>query len=132
MEDCYIFALRRRHLYLSLIIDPVVVRTNTLATRTQPEDPRFNIKIIGPQDETAKFKTRGEHPVRKVLAAACKAFDIKYERCVVVIFLQFMFFYTLSSTLELVSSCVFQRRRKAKISQMNLTVQWRIRCLGVE
>ncbi|KAF8815970.1 hypothetical protein BYT27DRAFT_6482472 [Phlegmacium glaucopus] len=44
------------------------------------EDPRFEITIIGPQNESAQFKTRGKHPVRKVLAAACKTFGIKYEQ----------------------------------------------------
>ncbi|KAF8161609.1 hypothetical protein B0H34DRAFT_796368 [Crassisporium funariophilum] len=45
------------------------------------EDPRFEIAIMGPNPEHfAQFKTRGKHPVRKVLAAACKTFNVNYER----------------------------------------------------
>jgi hypothetical protein len=57
------------------------------AASQSDEDPCFEITIIGPKNETAQFKTRGKHPVRKVLAAACKTFGIKYERCVVSIIL---------------------------------------------
>jgi hypothetical protein len=57
------------------------------AASQSDEDPCFEITIIGPKNETAQFKTRGKHPVRKVLAAACKTFGIKYERCVVSIVL---------------------------------------------
>ena len=51
---------------------------NAPATQSE-EDPCFE---IGPQNESAQFKTRGKHPVRKVLAAACKTFGVKYEQCV--------------------------------------------------
>src|ERR1700678_2843746 len=57
------------------------------AASQSDEDPSFEITIIGPKNEPAQFKTRGKHPVRKVLAAACKTFGIKYERCVVSIIL---------------------------------------------
>lgn len=46
------------------------------------DDPRFEIAITAPDNSIAHFKTRGKHPVRKVLAAACKTFGIKYERSV--------------------------------------------------
>jgi len=58
---------------------PKYPETNPPATQSE-EDPRFEITIIGPQHESAQFKTRGKHPVRKVLAAACKTFGVKYER----------------------------------------------------
>ena len=77
-------------LTLSLIvIESVIVKTK--ASGSQPSDPRFEITIIGPQNETAQFKTRGGHPVRKVLAAACRTFGIKYERCVVLLIILFLF-----------------------------------------
>jgi hypothetical protein len=58
-------------------------KVKPIAPVPQPEeDPRFEVTIIGPQDESAQFKTRGKHPVRKVLAAACKTFGIDYERYV--------------------------------------------------
>jgi hypothetical protein len=129
MTVCYIFTLRRRHLYLSLIVvESVIVKTNTL-TPQPASDPRFEITITSPQNEAAQFKTRGGHPVRKVLAAACKTFGIEYERCVVVIF---SLCFNLSSTLDLVSSCAFQRWREAKSRQMNLTVQRRKLCPNAE
>lgn len=65
-----------------------IVKPATPAAQPE-EDPRFEIKIIGPQNESAQFKTRGKHPVRKVLAAACKTFGLKYERCVLRSFLLF-------------------------------------------
>jgi len=43
-------------------------------------DPRFEISIIGPEpDQSACFKTRGKHPVRKVLQAACRTFGVDYN-----------------------------------------------------
>jgi len=37
----------------------------------------FEICILGPQpSQAAQFKTRGKHPVRKVLQAAYKAFGL--------------------------------------------------------
>lgn len=133
-EGLFVFSLFVDIFYLSpILIEPVIVRTNTLAF--QPEDdPRFEITITGPQNETAQFKTRGRHAVKKVLAAACKTFGIKYERCVVCHLLQFMFFFIniLIFNIELVSSCVFQPRKEAKSRQMNLTVQRGKRCPNAE
>lgn len=64
-----------------MLVEPV--KPIASAPPSQPEeDPRFEISIVGPQNEIAQFKTRGKHPVRKVLAAACKTFDVKYERYV--------------------------------------------------
>ena len=58
------------------------VRTlNPKPTGDEDEDPRFEIYIMGPQpSQAAQFKTRGRHPVRKVLQAACKAFGLDYDR----------------------------------------------------
>ncbi|KIM36883.1 hypothetical protein M413DRAFT_448816 [Hebeloma cylindrosporum] len=54
---------------------------NSKPTTDEGEDPRFEIYITGPQPgQAAQFKTRGRHPVRKVLQAACKAFEIDYQR----------------------------------------------------
>ncbi|KAF8901919.1 hypothetical protein CPB84DRAFT_1777017 [Gymnopilus junonius] len=53
------------------------------------DDPRFEIVITGPDNSSAHFKTRGKHPVRKVLAAACKTFGIKYESAHLVLVLSF-------------------------------------------
>ncbi|CAA7263129.1 unnamed protein product [Cyclocybe aegerita] len=40
-------------------------------------DDRFEITINGPApNQSAQFKTRGKHVIKKVLAAACKTFDI--------------------------------------------------------
>jgi len=50
------------------------------ASKDEGEDPRFEIYIMGPEDQGAQFKTRGRHPVRKVLQAACKAFELDYDR----------------------------------------------------
>ncbi|KJA18151.1 hypothetical protein HYPSUDRAFT_218407 [Hypholoma sublateritium FD-334 SS-4] len=44
-------------------------------------DQRFEISITGPDAKvSAQFKTRGRHTVGKVLAAACKTFEIEYYR----------------------------------------------------
>jgi hypothetical protein len=43
-------------------------------------DPRFEIAIFGPEpNQSAYFKTRGKHPVRKVLQAACRTFGVDYN-----------------------------------------------------
>ncbi|KAF9553335.1 hypothetical protein CPC08DRAFT_754277 [Agrocybe pediades] len=50
------------------------------ATQGAEADPRLEIIIFGlTDDQQAKFKTRGKHPVRKILAAACKSFGIDQE-----------------------------------------------------
>jgi len=53
------------------------------------DDPRFEITITGPDSLIAQFKTRGKHPIRKVLAAACKTFDIDYERAHLILAVSF-------------------------------------------
>lgn len=103
MKVCYIFTLRRRHLYLSLIFKESVIVKKTITLVSQP-DPRFEITIISPENEAAQFKTRGGHPVRKVLAAACKTFGIKYERCVVVIFFSLCLYTYLRNRARLILS----------------------------
>ncbi|PPQ89884.1 hypothetical protein CVT25_004806 [Psilocybe cyanescens] len=49
------------------------------------EDPRFEIGIVGPGNDCVQFKTRGKHQVRKVLAAACKTFDMDESRAQLVL-----------------------------------------------
>jgi hypothetical protein len=45
------------------------------------EDDRFNVIIIGPDDDqSTQFILRGKHSVRKVLVAACHNFDIDPQR----------------------------------------------------
>ncbi|KAJ3507167.1 hypothetical protein NLJ89_g6461 [Agrocybe chaxingu] len=47
------------------------------AAASAQSDDRFEITINGPApNQSAQFKTRGKHVVKKVLAAACKTFDI--------------------------------------------------------
>lgn len=94
MQVCRTFSLVVEGLFfnsrLNFYIEPAKLDTPA----AQPEeDPRFEITIISPQNETAQFKTRGKHPVRKVLAAACKTFDIKYERYVLVILIPIYTFF---------------------------------------
>ncbi|KAF5322351.1 hypothetical protein D9619_002204 [Psilocybe cf. subviscida] len=56
--------------------EPAASRTAAAADN----DPRFEITILGPESyQVAQFKTRGKHPVRKVLAAACKLFEVDYN-----------------------------------------------------
>jgi hypothetical protein len=46
-------------------------------------DARYNVFISGPgPDQEAEFKTRGKHLVKKVLAGACKTFDLDLARYV--------------------------------------------------
>ena len=96
---------RRRHFYLSLIV--YRVSHSQIKNLTAQPDPRFEITIIGPQNEIAQFKTRGGHPVRKVLAAACRTFGIKYERCVFILHLNL-----LSSIKNSSHPVCFNRRRR--------------------
>ncbi|KDR69780.1 hypothetical protein GALMADRAFT_145180 [Galerina marginata CBS 339.88] len=53
------------------------------------DDPRFDITVTDPDNHIAQFKTRGKHPIRKVLAAACKSFSIPYERAHLMLALSF-------------------------------------------
>jgi len=51
--------------------------------KSDPEE-RFNVIISGPgPDQEAEFKTRGKHLVRKVLAGACKTFELDFARYVI-------------------------------------------------
>lgn len=65
-------------MYLSYrSLDPDVAA----ASQMQGSDPRYKVFISGPLPEhRAEFMTRGGHPVRKVLAGACKTFDLDFKR----------------------------------------------------
>jgi len=44
------------------------------------DEERFTVTIIGPYEEQqAEFKTRGKHTIKKVLAAACRTFELDYD-----------------------------------------------------
>jgi hypothetical protein len=47
------------------------------STQSAETDPRFRIQIFGPgEGDHAEFMMRKKHTIRKVLAGACKSFDI--------------------------------------------------------
>lgn len=74
-------ALKRTPSQRSVRKEKEPVTFNAKPTNDEVEDPRFEIYIMGPQpSQAAQFKTRGRHPVRKVLQAACKAFGLDYDR----------------------------------------------------
>ncbi|KAE9392734.1 hypothetical protein BT96DRAFT_924562 [Gymnopus androsaceus JB14] len=49
-------------------------------SQSSDQDPRFKITIIGPGNERAEFMTRRKHTLRKVLAGACRNFNIDPTR----------------------------------------------------
>jgi len=44
------------------------------------DDTRFDVVIMGPDEDPIQFKLRGKNSVRKVLTAACKNFHINPHR----------------------------------------------------
>lgn len=47
------------------------------STQSAETDPRFRIQIFGPgEGDQAEFMMRKKHTIRKVLAGACKSFEI--------------------------------------------------------
>ncbi|KAF5355101.1 hypothetical protein D9756_005771 [Leucocoprinus leucothites] len=56
------------------------------SVRVPSPEERFQVRVEGPEfDQHAEIKTRGKHPVKKVLAAVCKTFSLDYERAVLYI-----------------------------------------------
>jgi len=53
-------------------------------TNTAQDDGRFNVVIhcFCNDESSVEFKTRGKYLVRKVLASACKTFEVDYDRSV--------------------------------------------------
>ncbi|KAF8885944.1 hypothetical protein BD779DRAFT_1531640 [Infundibulicybe gibba] len=59
---------------------PAAAPLTTPPAADPPKDLRFKIYISGPASpHHAEFMTRGAHPVRKVLSAACKTFGVEYN-----------------------------------------------------
>lgn len=58
------------------------ISSPSVEVKPDPE-ARFNVIIRGPgPDQEAEFKTRGKHLVKKVLAGACKTFQLDFAKYV--------------------------------------------------
>lgn len=59
----------------------IVPEENTQQSQSTEPEPRFQITIFGPGKDRAEFMTRRKHTLRKVLAGACRQFNIDPTRC---------------------------------------------------